>query len=170
MEIIRIGVESIDTLQALSIETFKDTFGAENSEVDMEKYVKENLSREVLTAEIENTDSYFFMGVIDGTPVGYLKLNKGDAQTEKQGVESIEIERIYVRKPWIGKGIGGLLIDYAVNFAVQNHFPRLWLGVWERNERAIKFYEKKGFNSFADHIFTLGNDAQRDVLMELKLK
>lgn len=53
---------------------------------------------------------------------------------------------------------------------VQNHFPRLWLGVWERNERAIKFYEKKGFNSFADHIFTLGNDAQRDVLMELKLK
>jgi ribosomal protein S18 acetylase RimI-like enzyme len=45
----------------------------------------------------------------------------------------------------------------------------MWLGVWEENPRAIRFYQKQGFVEFDQHIFQLGEDAQTDILMKLNL-
>jgi ribosomal protein S18 acetylase RimI-like enzyme len=46
---------------------------------------------------------------------------------------------------------------------------RIWLGVWERNGRALAFYRKFGFEVFGDHVFQFGRDPQRDLIMALEV-
>jgi ribosomal protein S18 acetylase RimI-like enzyme len=102
--------------------------------------------------------------------VGYLKLNFGQSQTELKDSKALEIERIYVLKEFQGKNIGQLLYEKAIQIANQNNAEYVWLGVWEENEKAIKFYTKNGFVAFDKHIFKLGDDEQTDIMMKLTLK
>jgi len=95
-------------------------------------------------------------------------LNWGAAQTELTDPTAFEIERIYVLKPYLGKGMGNFLMDAALEIAYKMKPSYVWLGVWEKNERAIRFYEKYGFKVFGSHLFSLGNDIQTDLLMKLE--
>lgn len=62
--------------------------------------------------------------------------------------------------------MGNLLIKKAVELAIKKKKNRVWLGVWEHNIPALKFYEKQGFSIFSKHIFHMGEDPQTDYLME----
>ncbi|MNE89030.1 Protease synthase and sporulation negative regulatory protein PAI 1 [compost metagenome] len=75
------------------------------------------------------------------------------------------MERIYVLQEFLGKKVGQLLIDKALEVAALQNVKFVWLGVWEENYRAIRFYEKNGFIIFDKHIFRLGNDEQTDLMM-----
>ncbi len=81
----------------------------------------------------------------------------------------LEIERIYVLKEYHGKKVGQLLYENAIKIAKSKNAEYVWLGVWEKNPRAIRFYEKNGFVAFDKHIFKLGNDKQTDIMMKLKI-
>jgi ribosomal protein S18 acetylase RimI-like enzyme len=98
-----------------------------------------------------------------------LKINRGEAQTEKKEDNSLEIERIYVLEKFQGRRVGQMLFQKAVEIAKLNQKDYIWLGVWEKNEKAIQFYLKNGFEVFDKHIFKLGVDLQTDLLMRLKL-
>lgn len=156
-------------LQTISRQTFHETFAAVNSEANMKQYLEESLSLEKLGTELNNPESSFYF-VKDGDEIiGYLKLNTGDAQTESQDKDALEIERIYVLKSYHGKEIGRLLFDKAMEEAQRRQSPYLWLGVWEENHRAISFYRKQGFEPFDTHLFHLGEDVQTDILMKINL-
>jgi len=107
--------------------------------------------------------------LLDNKVIGYIKINFGQAQTDIKDKKSIEIERIYVLKDFYGKKVGQILYNKALNIARQKKSEYLWLGVWEKNPRAIQFYKKNGFVEFDKHIFKLGNDEQTDIMMRLKL-
>jgi ribosomal protein S18 acetylase RimI-like enzyme len=96
-------------------------------------------------------------------------VNFGPSQTDVKDDKSLEIERIYVLKEFHGQQVGQMLFDKAIQIAKQQHADYVWLGVWEHNPRAIQFYKKNGFVEFDRHIFHLGNDAQTDIMMKLKL-
>lgn len=136
----------------------------------MKQYMDQAFSREQLTAELSTTQSHFYFAMCGGSIVGYLKVNFGTAQTELKDSRAMEIERIYVLQAYHGQGVGQLLYDTALAVAMQHTVDYLWLGVWERNHRAIRFYEKNGFVAFDKHIFTLGDDRQTDIMMKLKLR
>lgn len=136
----------------------------------MKKYLEEEFSVEKLTAECNNPESAFYFATLGGTIIGYLKLNVGQSQTEIKDDNAIEIERIYVLKEFHGKNVGQLLYEKAIHIAEQTNAGYVWLGVWEKNMRAINFYTKNGFVPFDKHIFRLGNDVQTDLIMKLKLK
>lgn len=165
-----IVLSEIKELQAISKQTFFETFASTNSEDDMNKYFEENLSTERLTKEVTNTNSQFYFALLDNNIIGYLKLNFGESQTELKDNRSVEIERIYVLKEFHGKNIGQLLYQKALEAAKLSDADYVWLGVWEHNPRAIKFYQKNGFYEFDKHIFRLGNDEQTDIMMKLDLK
>ena len=114
--------------------------------------------------------SEFYFAQLNDENIGYLKINTGEAQTEKQEKNALEIERIYVLNEYHGKNVGQILYQKALEIANQNSNDFVWLGVWEENKRAIRFYEKNGFVAFDKHIFNLGNDAQTDIMMKLILK
>jgi len=166
IQIRRVAELELPLLQQLSAATFHETFAGENTAEDMEQYLSENLSPERLAAEWLHTGSAFFIAWKGTAPAGYLKLNTGDAQTEPQP-GSLEIERIYVLKAFQGHRIGQQLMDYAIGLAREQHIRRIWLGVWERNHKAIRFYRHYGFRDFGRHVFRLGSDEQTDIMMEL---
>ncbi len=169
MKIRKINIDDLETLRYLSIQTFKETFEEVNTEEDMQKYLDENLSIEKLKTELENVNSEFYFAENNDEILGYLKLNFKDAQTEKVEENYFEIERIYVLKAFLGQKIGQILFDKAIEIGREKNLEYVWLGVWEENHRAIRFYGKNGFEIFGKHDFVLGKDVQTDLLMKLKL-
>lgn len=135
----------------------------------MNKYLDEGFSVAKLTAELNDPNAEFYFAMLNNSVIGYLKLNFGRSQTELKDDKAVEIERIYVLKAFQGKNIGQLLYTKALDVARQKNAAYIWLGVWEENPRAIKFYKKNGFVEFDKHIFKLGNDEQTDIMMKLIL-
>jgi ribosomal protein S18 acetylase RimI-like enzyme len=170
IEIKKVTLSDINELQTISRQTFFETFADVNTESDMEKYLNENFSRDKLKGELIVPDSEFYFASIHNKVIGYLKLNFGQAQTELKDPQALEIERIYVLKELHGKKVGQILYDTALQTATRSKADYLWLGVWEKNLRAISFYKKNGFVEFDKHIFKLGDDEQTDIMMKLKLK
>lgn len=160
----------LDRLQRISRQTFAETFAGRNTDADMAKYLTERLCAERLAAELAERDSAFYFAQRGGAVIGYLKLNRGAAQTEPQHAGALEIERIYVLREFHGLKVGQLLYDKAMEVARRYDAPYIWLGVWEENPRAIAFYRKNGFCESGRHIFHLGDDKQTDLLMKLPLK
>ena len=168
-EITKVNSNEITSLQKVGRQTFFETFSQTNTEENMQKYLEESFSSNKLLEELNNPDSLFYFAKYNDEIVGYLKLNLGHSQTELNDNESLEIERIYVLKDFQGKKIGQKLYEKAVEVAKQNKVKYIWLGVWEKNQKAIDFYEKNGFVSFDKHIFVLGDDEQTDIMMKMEL-
>lgn len=168
-EIHRVQFSDLLELQAISRQTFFDTFADVNTPEDMQQYLRENLSMEQLSKEWNHPATQFYMVKQQEEVLAYLKINEAEAQTEQREEASLEIERIYVRKENQGKGIGQLLLDFSIQLTKDKGFYLIWLGVWEHNVNAIRFYERNGFTFYGKHSFFLGQDEQTDLLMELRL-
>ncbi|WP_276380274.1 GNAT family N-acetyltransferase [Flavobacterium sp. H4147] len=166
LKIIKASTNDVIQLQAIGRQTFSETFADVNSEENMNKYLDKSFALEKLTAELNNPSSYFYLAVLDEKVVGYLKLNTGDAQTEKESADALEIERIYVAKEFHGKKVAQALYAQAEHTAEELKASYMWLGVWEKNFRAVSFYTKNGFVQFDTHIFKLGDDEQTDLMMK----
>jgi len=153
-------------LQQISQSTFAETFSSFNTVENMRHYLDNSFSSEKLKAELSDKNSEFYFAVYDDQVIGYLKINTGPAQTELKDENSLEIERIYVLKEFHGKKIGQLLFGKAMEISKKIKTRFIWLGVWEKNPRAIRFYEKNGFVEFNRHVFMLGSDLQTDIMMK----
>jgi ribosomal protein S18 acetylase RimI-like enzyme len=159
----------INELQKISKDTFVEAFSNQNSKENMRKYLEENLSIQQLTNELLNSESLFYFARMDDKIIGYLKVNFGKAQTDFKVDDFIEIERVYVLEEFHGKEVGKKLLDKAIEISREKNAKTLWLGVWEKNYKAIRFYLKNGFVEFGKHPFILGDDIQTDILMKLQL-
>ena len=159
----------VDSLLALSIKTFYDAFEHHNDPEDFEAYTSVAFTRHQLLSEINNPHSAFYFALIDDEPVGYIKLNYASAQAEFREAHGVEISRIYVLASQQGKQIGNQMISFAVNKAMEDGLQYIWLGVWEHNPNAIRFYERCGFAKFSSHKFMVGRDEQTDILMKKML-
>ena len=123
-----------------------------------------------LELELANTSSQFFFVYFNEEIAGYLKVNTKDAQSEEMGVDSLEIERIYVKNQFQKNGLGKYLFNKALEIATERHIKKVWLGVWEKNENAIAFYKKMGFDQTGVHSFIMGDEEQKDFIMTKALK
>jgi diamine N-acetyltransferase len=170
VRIIKVTPSDIDQLQQISVKTFTDTFAEYNSEENMAYYLDQGFSKEKLAAEIADTNSAFYFAQLNTELIGYLKVNEAAAQTELKDHHALEIERIYVTKEYQGKKIGQLLYNWALKLAEEKKAHYIWLGVWEHNLKAIRFYEKNGFVAFSSHVFRLGSDEQTDIMMRKELR
>jgi ribosomal protein S18 acetylase RimI-like enzyme len=169
IQIEKVKLKELKSLQKIGRETFYETFVSSNSEVNMQRYLNEEFSEEKLMNQLENEDSEFYFASLNHEIIAYLKINFGEAQTEIKDENALEIERIYVLKKFHGKKVGQVLFEKALERAKTKKLAYMWLGVWEENSRAIQFYQKNGFVAFDKHIFKLGEDLQTDVMMRLEL-
>ena len=146
--------------------TFNETFAKDNTKSNMDKFFKEQFTKEKLMGEVALKENTFLLAYHGKQIVGYVKLNEGQVPKELSNPCAIEIERLYAIQKYIGKGVGKLLMNTSLIKARQMNKEVIWLGVWEKNDRAISFYQNWGFEKFADRIFLLGNDVQNDWLMK----
>jgi ribosomal protein S18 acetylase RimI-like enzyme len=165
----RCGPQRARELAELAVITFRESYAAQVPGDDLEHYVRSAYAPDEIERQLRNTGSVFFLAERDGRPVGYLKLNLPGAQTDLDEVDAAEIESLYVSAAHQGTGIGRRLLGKAIAVANDAGLRSIWLGVWERNARAIAFYEHTGFRPFGEHEFELARIRHRDVLMRLKL-
>ncbi|QNQ84068.1 GNAT family N-acetyltransferase [Lactobacillus sp. PV037] len=164
-EVRRVNTKDLKDLQKISRLTFAQTFGADNSEADLNKYLDEAYASEKLTHELENPNNKFYFIVVSNEVAGYLKVNEFDAQTEDVDANALEVERIYLDNKFQHQGLGLALIQLAEKIAYDKKKNKMWLGVWEKNYNAQKFYEKDGFERFSQHTFVVGDDKQTDYIL-----
>ena len=170
VKIIKCDREDLQLLREISIETFNDTFKNQNSPENMKTYLERAFNSKQLEKELSTISSKFYFICFDEEVAGYLKVNINDAQSEKMGDESLEIERIYIRNKFQRKGFGKYLINKAMEIAEEQNKKNIWLGVWEKNQNAICFYKKLGFVQTGAHSFYMGDEKQTDFIMTKKLE
>lgn len=158
-------VQDAALIAAISRETFYDSFAAQNTPEDMELFMAQQFSEQILMQELFDPAHIFFLAYIDEEIVGYTKLKPGAHHELDPTAAAIEMCRFYARKNSIGKGIGKAMMQYALQYAAATQYKIVWLGVWEHNTRAIDFYQRFGFEKFSAHDFILGKDVQKDWLM-----
>jgi ribosomal protein S18 acetylase RimI-like enzyme len=166
MNIILANPTHAEQIAAISRETFYDTFAEYNTQADMDLFMEQQFSMEMLMEEVGMAGRYFLLAVEGNRILGYTQLRDATHESLPDRVKpAMEIARLYVRKPEIGKGVGKLLMEAAIRFAQEASKKSIWLGVWEQNARAIRFYEQFGYQQFGEQKFLLGTDLQHDWLM-----
>lgn len=147
-------------LAELGARTFFDTFAAQNSAEDMEAYLARTYGEAQQRREIG--DPAIATLVVDdgGALVAFAQLRGSDSE-----YGDVELARLYVDRGQHGRGIAQMLMGAAIDAARELGGATLWLGVWEHNARAIRFYEKCGFRDVGSQPFLLGSDLQTDRVM-----
>ena len=169
MPVIKIRSATIadaELIAELSRVTFYETFAVYNTKEDMEKFMNEVFSKEKLMREVGTPGNIFLLAYYEKNIVGYTRMREGEKRPEFGDKPSLEIARIYAIRASLGTGVGTALMRACLEIAEQKKKEVIWLGVWEKNDRAISFYRKWGFEKFATHDFILGNDVQIDWLMK----
>ncbi|MEQ1676877.1 MAG: GNAT family N-acetyltransferase [Chitinophagaceae bacterium] len=153
----------------LSRSTFHETFAAQNTAANMEKFMNGQFSAALLMKEVGAPGNIFLLAFTGEEPAGYVRLRENNNPPELGAANALEIARIYATSNAIGKGVGKALMQECIRIALEMKKELIWLGVWEHNQRAIEFYARWGFTKFAEHEFLLGDDAQTDWLMKKDL-
>jgi len=169
LEIRQATADDATLLAELGQRTFAETFAHQNDPKDMAVYLSEAFGPEEQASELADDHVIFLIGEINRVAVGYVKLQSGELPDCVTSSNPVELARIYVLRQWLGKGIGDSLMESALARATTDGFATIWLGVWQRNERALRFYQKWGFRIVGTHFFQLGSDQQTDYLMERSL-
>lgn len=162
--------EDAGLLTELGARTFSETFAADNSPEDMAAYLASSFNLAQQTAELNDPASTFFIAEVGGLAAGYAQLHVGEPTEGVEGAEPVELVRLYVSREWLGRGVGEALMSACVDEARRAGHGTIWLGVWERNGRAQAFYRKWDFRAVGEHVFQLGSDPQRDIVMERALR
>jgi ribosomal protein S18 acetylase RimI-like enzyme len=149
--------------------TFRATFGESTTDDHMAEHCQSSYGEALQRAEIGDPDITTLLVMDDESIAGFAQVRPGSRPSCVTNSRSVEIHRIYVDVPWHGKGVATVLMEASLRDAAKRGADGVWLGVWENNPRAIRFYAKWGFVEVGEHIFHVGSDAQRDILMSRTL-
>lgn len=161
--------DDLDQLVQISRTTFCAAFEADNNPEDFKAYIDFAFHRNVLADELNDPNTSFYFVYQKNALVAYFKLNENEAQSDLKGEDSMELERIYVLADFQGKGLGKCILQEIKGRTAKTSKRFLWLGVWERNIKAIEFYKENGFYTFGNHPYYIGKDKQTDWLMRFDL-
>lgn len=161
----RATTQDVKALAAIAATTFYDTFTGTCTEEDMQQFLYDYYNEELVQKELEDDSYGFYFAEVDNLPVGYLLIKEDyKGLPLMQQWKALQLKRIYILKQYHGKGVAQALMNFAIEFAQQQAYEVLWLGVWEHNHRAQSFYAKYGFkNSGYTQDFPIGNTPQTDI-------
>lgn len=152
-------------LAGLGARTFADTFGADNRPEDLEAHLTTSYGIRQQTEELANPDMVTLVAEHDGELAAFAQVRRGSPPSCVAGEFPVELWRFYVDRSWHGRGIAQRLMDASIDAARELGGRTLWLSVWERNPRAIAFYEKTGFRNVGTKDFWVGSDRQTDYVL-----
>ncbi|KAI8090091.1 acyl-CoA N-acyltransferase [Gilbertella persicaria] len=167
IKILNVDVSYAKTLSELAGKLFLETFADHNPPEELEAFLKSTYTPEIQTEELNDPTMYTYMAFDqDNTPIAFCQLKQSkDVYDFIDDPEAIELKRIYVAKHCAGKGVGKKLLAECLSKAKELNKKTMWLGVWEFNPTAIKFYQSQGFRKVGTHIFKVGNKEDTDEIM-----
>lgn len=163
----RITSEDVPALSFIAKETFFDTFTGTCTPDDMDDFLEKYYNETTLHKEIKEDGLQYFIAEVNGKAVGYLSYREEASDfPEIQHSKALELKRFYVSKEYHGKGTAHTMMNFFLDYAAKNKFEAVFLGVWEYNFRAQKFYGKYGFAVTPHkHDFPIGNTPQTDIYL-----
>jgi ribosomal protein S18 acetylase RimI-like enzyme len=162
----RATAADVDAFTAFGARTFFEAFAGDNTPEDMRLHLEKAWRPELQAAEISDPSFDTLLACdAQGTFAGFAQLRAGRAPPNVPASDPIELWRFYVDRPWQGCGVAQQLMAAAIRRAHERGGRSLWLGVFERNQRAQAFYRKSGFRPVGSQTFIVGTDPQRDVVM-----
>lgn len=162
-------VEDAEAIARFALDVFVTTFGPDNRPEDMALYCASAFGREVQAREIADPARVYLLAEIGEALAGYVLMRIGNREPSVTGAHPVEIERFYIGAAWHGAGVAHALMDAALETARARGGETVWLGVWEKNARAIRFYTKRGFVDVGSHVFVVGTDPQTDRVLARSL-
>lgn len=166
MPIIRVAtLGDAKPLAELAESTFRDTFAVANTHDDMERHCRSSYGEAIQAEEIADPQRLTLLCVENERLIAFAQLRWGAAPACVAAQSPGEIQRLYVASGWHGRGVAQDLMLACFDAMQARGSSAAWLGVWERNPRAIAFYRKSGFVEVGEHVFALGGDPQRDIVM-----
>lgn len=163
--------EDAKLLTDLAYTTFWDAFAhhPKNAPEDLNHYMRQAFNQEQIASEIADAKNIFLIAEIDDEAAGYSKIIVDKIELGITAERPVELSRLYSHQKHIGHGVGQSLMDACFERATGENRDVMWLGVWEYNPRAQRFYEKNEFRVVGSHVFLLGKDPQTDLLMQRDL-
>lgn len=161
--------EDAAPLAELAERTFRDAFAGANSAEDMDAHCRKSYGAGIQLAEIRDSGRTTLVCDRGGRLVGYGQLRWSNTPDCVVAVKAAEIQRLYVDAAWHGKGVAQALMASMLGVASKGGADVAWLGVWEKNPRAIAFYSKSGFSVVGKHVFVVGSDPQNDLILAKRL-
>jgi ribosomal protein S18 acetylase RimI-like enzyme len=151
-----------------------ETFAAQNNPDDFELYLSLTFSAGIQARQIADPSRTFLLGEVATEQsasqlAAYALIRSPSPEPNVHGAKPVEIERFYIDGPWQGTGVADVMMQHAVEHARAVGGETLWLGVWEHNPRAIRFYQRHGFVDVGSHPFLVGTDLQTDRVMARSL-
>lgn len=156
-------------LSALAKNTFGETYKELMPQHDLNAYIEDAFSVKKIIAELADVKNHFVLAIYDKKPIGYLHLSNKE-KPEFNQPKAICLERLYILNNFQGRKLGNRLMDYCISYSKKKEYDFLWLAVWEKNNNAIRFYQKWKFKKFSETIYMRGNDPQNAILMLLNLR
>ena len=157
----------IPAIDRIFRQSFCDTFAHLYRDVDLQAFLRK-FTPEAWAEEVGSPAYTFRLAEADGEAVGYAKLGPSTLPTEQDG-PAVELRQLYVLKQWHGSGIAGVLMDWALEEARRREVRELLLTVYSDNHRAKRFYERYGFEEIGPYAFMVGEQADEDIIMRLRL-
>lgn len=162
-------LEDIPAMREVAIESYIEKFAAHNTPENMEAFLQEAYNLGQLIKEFQEEGSILMLAFYEERVVGFVRLRKNSEVDHHLGTNHIELQRLYIHPKFQNMKIGKKLMEFAMEYANQGKFDWIWLGVWERNFEAQRFYAKWGFEKFSEHVFQMGDDPQIDWLLKKRL-
>ena len=159
--------EDVEAIDRIFRTSFCDTFAHLYRPEDLAAFLGK-FTREAWLGEINDPAYAFRIAEEDGQPAGYLKLGPLALPVERTG-KAIELRQLYVLKEWHGAGIAKELTDWFLAEARESGAQEVYLTVYTDNHRARRFYERYGFEVIGPYAFMVGEQADEDLIMRLKL-
>lgn len=154
-----------ELLSSMALKIFLDTFSEGNRPDDIALHAERAYSPEIQLRELRDETKAWFIAEADGEPAGFAMVGEPESKSCADFESPVELFRFYVDQAWHGLGVARPLMDAVEEFARSTGGKTICLGVWERNPRAIRFYEKTGFRDVGSQPYLLGEDLQTDRVM-----
>lgn len=159
----------VDTIVSLGRKTFVETYGDTNEKEKVASYIDTIFNHEWIEKELNTFGERFFIAYVGELPVGFTKLSENRVPKGLNGKKKIQVERIYVLKEYQGFKIGSDLIEKVLEVAKDEGYKIVWLSVWQKNNKAIQFYQRAGFVIYDTDTFQFGEELHDDFLMKQEI-
>ena len=163
-------IENAAELAAFAARTFEETYSADNNPLDLDTHLSTNYGVEQQTAELADPNVETILMRLGDTLIAYAQIRRSEPPSCITHASPIELHRFYVDRSAHGTGLAASLMLEVHQAAHEFGASHIWLGVWERNPRAIAFYKKGGFADVGSQFYMVGPDKQLDRVLVARVK
>ena len=162
--------EDVHPLVALATVAFRDAYRHLDEPADIEAYVSGAFTPEAFESIIRDPSSVLLVALRESVYVGYAHVAHSDPPSCIKSPAPVELARLYLSQTVLGKGYGSALMRAVHSVAARAGCSTIWLGVYERNERARTFYRHWGFVDVGTKEFVFGSKTYADPVMSTPVR